>query len=357
LIFTVCSLPIAMMSCALTAYLNANKKFFVSGLGTLLFNLGIILILLYRFNQASPLLAIGIGIFIGTILRFIAQWLSQPKAKANQFEDAPQINRVFLKNFSLASFSASIVVLIPCVMRSACSFFGDGQISAFNYANKMIEIPIGIFITNVGVVLYPLLCNTNDPSVAYQKQRTALAKTFLFSIIFLVFGLAFGRPILRLVYQRGGCSAGNIADIYYWFVWILLTMPLIAINTIFTVQLNAANKMKNVLAINVKSLFVFVLCLIIAIYFHSFFILGLSLIIFHSIYTLQAVLEGKTIKFFNLILCKKCVWITFIAYLGFYLCKILYIENSLYQITMGGILGALTIIYIYRYDEENTFNI
>lgn len=348
LLITFLSLPLAMMSCVLNSYLNANNKFFVTGLGTLWFNLGIIVALILSTDPHNLLLILSLGIIAGTSLRFLAQWFCIPvKPKFNLKIFQKTINQTFFKNFILASLCSAITIALPFFIRTLYSFLGAGQVSAFNYANKIIEIILSLFITNVGIVLYPLLCSPETTEKA-KLQSIALQKTLLLSSFFLFWGLLLGKTTLSCIYQHGACSSKDIDNIFQNFSWLLFALPFTAMNTIFSSQLYANNKIKKVYVANVIA--VIVCCIIggFAIKKSNGILLSIAFVSFHATCSVFLMYYGDPIK----VLTKPFISKLCFNFLIFLICC--FISCPFASIIKFLIAGFL-FFYSYKFSDEKNF--
>ena len=347
LLVTFLSLPLAMMSCVLNSYLNANNKFFITGLGTLWFNLGVIVALILSNDPHNLLLILSLGIVAGTSLRFLAQWFSipvKPKFSLRVFQKA--IDTKFFKNFILASLCSAITIALPFFIRTLYSFFEAGQMSAFNYANKIIEIILSLFITNVGIVLYPLLCSPETREKA-KLQSLALQKILLLSSLFLFWGLLLGKPILSCIYQHGVCSSKDIDDIFKNFSWLLLALPFVAINTIFSAQLYANNKMKNVYVANVIAIIICCIIACVAIKQSNSNLLCMAFVAFHATCSIILIYYGDSIKILTQPFISKLCF----NFLIFLICCFI---SCPFASIIKFLIASFLFFYLYRFNHEKT---
>ena len=348
MLITFISIPFAMMSCVLTAYLNANGRFFVSGLGTFIFNFCIIFTLLICFNSHYLLVFLSLGILGGALLRFIAQQINQPKITPQGNVGTIFVDCCFIKDFLLASFCSSITIMVPFLARISCSFFGDGQIAIFNYANKFIEIPLSIFITSVGIVLYPLLCSLGNKEKKYH-ETIALQKTLLFSFIFLIFGFLFGENIFLAIYQYGKCTAGNVKDLYYALKHLLFLLPFAAIDTIFSAQLNANNHIKKVWYSSLISLIILVVLEVLAIKTKTLSMIYLGVVVFYLCRCFLLIKFGRGIVIFTGSFMKNIFCILLTSIFCVYFCTQC-ISSFPLKLFIEIFCGGLLLIHVYGID-------
>lgn len=150
------ALPLAALSGVVVALLNANGRFAIGAAGTLVFNLVVMSCLLIA-DADHTVLAIAVGVTGGCLLRLAMQavelrhdWTA-PAASGNL------IDRSLIRQF-LGSFSfITILVALPPLARAISSFEEAGALSLFNYAYKLVELPMGVVIGSISTVLLPRL--------------------------------------------------------------------------------------------------------------------------------------------------------------------------------------------------------
>lgn len=348
LLITFISVPFAMMSCVFTAYLNANGRFFVSGLGTFIFNFCVIFTLLICFNSRYLLVFLSLGILGGSLLRFIAQQINQPKITSKDSIGTIFVDRCFIKDFLLASFCSSITIMVPFLARTSCSFFGEGQIAIFNYANKFIEIPLSVFITSVGIVLYPLLCTSGNREKKHHEM-IALQKTLLFSFVFLIFGFLFGENVLQAIYQYGKCTTGNVKELYYALKYLLFLLPFAAIDTIFSAQLNANNHIKEVWYSSLIAIIILVGLEVFAIKTKTLPMIYLGVVVFYLCRCFLLIKFGRGIVVFTRSFIKNIFCILLTSIFCVCLCT-QYISSFPLKLFIESFFGGFLLIHVYRID-------
>lgn len=153
---TVIALPITAVSGVVVAFLNSKERFAFGAIGTLIFNSCLITAMLIPTNL-SPSVAIVVGILGGSSLRLIVQ-LSATKRYWNTPDFSFPYNRGDLLRRFAGSFGFySILALLPPLARAYASLIEAGALSMFNYAYKLMELPMAIIVTAIVTVLLPRL--------------------------------------------------------------------------------------------------------------------------------------------------------------------------------------------------------
>ncbi len=92
------------------------------------------------------------------------------------------------------------------VDRTLASTLIEGSISALNYANRLNGFVMALFITSIGVVVYPKLSQLSSDNGS--EDFTAILSNSINSVILLVLPISIGAivlatPIVKLLFQRG----------------------------------------------------------------------------------------------------------------------------------------------------------
>jgi len=150
------------LSSIFSGILQYFNRFLIYGLCPILYNLGIILGILFL---ASPLgvLGVAIGVIFGAFFHFAIQI---PSAMTSGFRYKPifdfgelGIKRVFLlmipRTFGVASQQVNLLFIT-----AIASTLGAGALSIFNFANNIQYLPIGIIGVSFAVAAFPRLSKT-----------------------------------------------------------------------------------------------------------------------------------------------------------------------------------------------------
>jgi len=148
--------PLAAISGVFVAYLNSQGKFALAAAGTLIFNLCIIAALILV-TSGQLLLAITIGVLVGGMSRLGIQMLACGTDWIKPVHSRWLIDASLARQF-LASFSyVTILVALPPMARAAASLGEPGALALFNFAHKLVELPIGVALGSIAIVLLPKL--------------------------------------------------------------------------------------------------------------------------------------------------------------------------------------------------------
>ena len=192
--------------------LNANNIFAVPALTVVVANTIVII------STLTLGKIVGIyGVAIGTLLSLIVAAIMQ----------VPYLYKVGFRykfdiNFRDSGVQKVMSMMIPVVVgvsvnqlyiiidRILASGLAEGSISALNFANKLILLPLGLFVMAIGTAFYPTLTRQVANS-SLKSAKDTLQKSFKMVLLFTVpasVGLFVLRyPIIQLLFERGAFDA------------------------------------------------------------------------------------------------------------------------------------------------------
>ncbi|MFU1477802.1 murein biosynthesis integral membrane protein MurJ [Roseovarius sp. C7] len=189
--FTLIALPVTALSGVCVAFLNSQERFAYGAVGTLVFNLTLIAVLL-SLDWLSPVEAIVVGIIGGAVVRFFVHISAiRPLWVRPDFSVADG-SGALLRDFAASFGFYSILALMPPLLRAFASLVEPGALSIFNYAHKLMELPMAIIVAAVTTVLLPRLSGhvkTGEKGEAIDQLSNALRAVIV--LLSGVFSLAF----------------------------------------------------------------------------------------------------------------------------------------------------------------------
>lgn len=248
------AIPLTALSGVTSAALQSENRFFIAGCGTLVFNLCVIAALYtIAITPSKALLLLCTGVVIGSLLRWGSQWAIYRihygqliPLRSLRWLITSDLIKIFLTGLT----AASLLILVPVCIRAAASWLGNGQLSIFNYAIKLVELPLGVLITALATVLYPVLSQAfvdkNDKQFS-STLKTAISKSLVLSTAIVLCGWHFSDSIVRLLFGFDRLSEGQRKEISQLTQIAILAVPWIGIASLMTAALNASNQSKQVL--------------------------------------------------------------------------------------------------------------
>ncbi|MGF1678732.1 MAG: murein biosynthesis integral membrane protein MurJ [Candidatus Methylacidiphilales bacterium] len=158
-----------------------------------------------------------VGFAMGTVLGGAAQLLIQmPKAASLGFKlrlnwnwKDPELRKIYLLSLPAIAGVAAVQINV-LVNQFWASFMGDGSVTYFNNAFRLMQLPIGLFGVAVGMVTLPSV-STSAAEHNMQHFRWKVVeglKLALFLTVPASLGLCFmAEPIIGLIYEHGRFEA------------------------------------------------------------------------------------------------------------------------------------------------------
>lgn len=191
----------------LMPYLQIKDNFIVPGILGVPYNLVIIVAIFLSLKLGKEVL------IYGTLFAIISKVLFQiPFVLKKGYKYKPYIN---LKDENLKKLMVLVAPVFigvavnqvnGLVDRTIASTLAEGSISALNYANKLNEFVMGLFIVSIISVIYPRLSKLSAEN--NQEQFVQSIVKSINSVILLVIPISIGAmvlatPIVKLLFERG----------------------------------------------------------------------------------------------------------------------------------------------------------
>lgn len=201
----------------ISSALNTVKIFGAAAFAQVCMNLvlilGALLALVFR-DVAIELLAYSV--LVGGIVQILVQL---PRLKSSGFKllfgcnpfSAPV--RAVLKLMIPAIFGAAIYQLSIFMNTVISSLLGPGSVSWLFYADRLVQLPIGVFTVALATVLLPTLSSNlaNRDQAAFAKNLSDALRYTVYLIIPLAAVLiGFSKTLVSLVFERGAFSAEDV---------------------------------------------------------------------------------------------------------------------------------------------------
>lgn len=240
------AVPLTALAGVSTAWLNARNRFFVAGCGTLIFNACVVVALLMWRDSPSLLGVLAVAILIGAAARWTSQLMALPGTGLNSFFGVGwMLTPALLRSFGQALLATSLLVLVPVIVRALASWLGAGGIAAFNYATKLVELPVGVLIATLATVAYPRLSELHaagDSAQAHQELARRLRRALALAWAVLLTGLWFSDAVVTLLFARGKVSSEAASQIAMLTRVLLLSVPFVGVSGLAAAWLNAQGR-------------------------------------------------------------------------------------------------------------------
>lgn len=251
------ALPLSGVAGVTGAYLNSRQQFMLVGCGTLFFNLGVLIALLFARHHVAPMSMLAFGIAAGAGLRWISQVVMIPARAWRVSAQRRHVDYALLRAFGFATLAAAMTLLTPVVIRAIASTLGEGAVASFNYAQKLVELPVTILLASIATVALSRMSalyseGKPEEAMALAIQNTRYALLLGFTI--LLFGWFFSGPAVHVVFAASRMDEAALTRIAELTSLATLGAPCAAVIGITTSLLNAGGRTRDVFKVSAGAL-------------------------------------------------------------------------------------------------------
>lgn len=212
-----------MTSAMAMGVLNTFFKFTVPSLSPTVMNvcyltaLGVIVVFFAATPDEKKIYILAAGVLAGGVGSILLQ---APSLWRLGFRYFPRFDfaRPAVKQIAIlmtpALFSIGVVRLNLLVATAAASIVGVGTVSLINYAERLVQFPLGVFGFSISNVILPQLsrqASRKDNEGLKDSLSFALRLALLAGIPCSVGLILLGEPLVRLVYEHGAFTAEDTA--------------------------------------------------------------------------------------------------------------------------------------------------
>lgn len=235
-------LPFVSFAAVAMGMLNSRDKFGLPSLAPALFNVVNIAVALGLHLAGLPRdqVAYGwaVGALVGSAAQFLVQW---PGLRLEGFRFHPDFHfkDPLIRDILVTMAPATIALAAVQINIFVSSSYASTQPSAvawLNYAFRLLYLPMGLFGVAVGTIAGARLSRliaSGSPGDAHAQMVQAL-RLLLFLTLPSALGLiCAGRPIVRLIYERGAFTAIDTVAVATALAWMALGLVAYASTKVF----------------------------------------------------------------------------------------------------------------------------
>lgn len=228
-----------VVSTWMSGLLNINGKYQLSSIAILLYNAAFVSIAVFL-TPSFGALAYGIGALAAAVLMGLLLYAGIYKLGQYSLKLATPFSQDMKSLWMIALpilLGGASLQFYFVIHRIAADYFGEGAISAVNYASKLSSFPQAIMMTAVTTVIYPLLSKKEgDGDVASIRLLYRKGLVYLVALIVpaTLIAYLFAEPIVRLVFGYGQFDEQSIVATVPLFRVFALSMFFLAANTYVT---------------------------------------------------------------------------------------------------------------------------
>lgn len=208
------------------SYLQLNNNFMIPALIGIPYN--VIIIASIIISTKTNVYVLIIGSLIALAAQVIFQ-LPAVKKTGMKYKAGINLNDENVKQMIILVLPVLIGVGVEqintLVDGTLASTFGEGVVSAFNYANRLYGFVSAIFVTSILSVVYPMMAKSlasNDKVAFKESIRKTMNVLIIFIIPICVGTIVLSNPIVKILFQRGQFnSADTVMTANILMVYIL----------------------------------------------------------------------------------------------------------------------------------------
>ena len=192
------------------AFLNSEGKYAVSAFAPTLLNISLIVYLLLFFNRIDSqdlrLTMLSFTVVIGGALQFFIQyfWFRKTGFRLSKVLFHTEMKRVILL-FIPTALIFGTTQLNLLISRAIASFLPTGSISFLYYANRILQLPLGIFSIAIATVSLPSFSEASAKSKKLVLTRLNASIKLLLYLIIPVCIILYALPthIISFIFEHG----------------------------------------------------------------------------------------------------------------------------------------------------------
>lgn len=200
---------IMSLSQYLTILFQAHKQFFFPAFTPILMNLVIVVGLLAGGHVEWLSWMTVLGMLAPVSLMMFVAWRKGIPLIAKLKMGDPAFKKVMRLSFPIF-FSSLFGQLYLVVDRRLASGLDSGSLAALNFGNKLVQLPLGVFVMALTAAVYPTLSEhaARGDKVSFAEALSSSLRGVILLLVPAAVGMFVLRyPIVRLAFERGSFDA------------------------------------------------------------------------------------------------------------------------------------------------------
>lgn len=202
--------------------------------------------------------AIAMGYLAGIILQFINMLLV---SKGDLQSGKLKITGRFIKLSVIPAFAVVVLIEVvgqfnPMIDRVFFAKLQEGSISALNYANNLMLLPVSMVAMAFSTALFPKVseyfAQGDFESLRNKLGQSIELMTFFFLPLMVVF-LLFPAEVVKLIYVKASFSATDLRMVSGSFFILIISLVFYSVYAVFSKFLYGINEAAALLAINLAA--------------------------------------------------------------------------------------------------------
>jgi putative peptidoglycan lipid II flippase len=215
------------------ALLNAQGRFALTAFAPLLFNgalIAVMIVLVFRrWDASDAALAIATTIGIAGLLQLL---ILIARSRGSHFATPLRVTfNSEMRSFVAKALPGMIAGAGPQLLIVAGAIVASSSPSAVSwlyFANRLIELPLGIVSVAIGAVLVPELAravHAEDIHATTQAESRGLELAIGLALPAALGLMALSEPVVRLLFEHGAFTASDAAVTAHALMWLALGLP------------------------------------------------------------------------------------------------------------------------------------
>lgn len=215
--------------------LNSLGSFFIPALSPAFSNLTFIITAPF-FAGYFGVYGLALSVLCGGAAHFLTQWLWGFKMKAVLYPARPDFRdndlKRIMKLFVPYAAGLSLNQVNPVISRMLGSFLQEGSISVLNYSNRVLQLPLGLFVIAISQAVLPQLSRAKNDDEFMDTLRAAI-RFALFVVLPASLGvMEISSQFVHLLFVRGEFNAWAWSATSSCLALSMLGLPGMACSTV-----------------------------------------------------------------------------------------------------------------------------
>jgi putative peptidoglycan lipid II flippase len=216
----------------LLALASAQGRFFVTAFSPLLFNIALIAVMIVlivaREDAGFAALALAATVGLAGLLQLLVLALRRGENIATPLRVSMDAE---MRGFFARAIPGMVASSAPQLLAIAGAIIASSSPSAVSwlyFANRLIELPLGMVGVAMGTVLIPELTralHTNDRGAIAHAESRALELAAGLALPAMLGLIVLSEPIVRLLFEHGAFTSADTASTAQALVWLALGLP------------------------------------------------------------------------------------------------------------------------------------
>lgn len=124
---------------------------------------------------------------------------------------------------------------VPVFDRYFLSGLPEGSISHIGYAMKLISVMPAVIVSGISISIFPVMAKYAAENKIYELKSIiskGLRMLFFLSVPVAIFFGAFGKSVVKLIFERGAFAASDTLAVYCAFALYIIALPAMVMGTV-----------------------------------------------------------------------------------------------------------------------------